>query len=419
MAEPCDLLVTNAGELCTLAGAAPRRGRSQAEVAAVTDGAVAVREGRVLFAGPRREVERAYRGDRVLDAGGLCVTPGLVDAHTHLVWAGSREDEFAQRVAGRPYREIAQAGGGIRATVRATRAADEEALVAAARRRLGRMLDHGTTTAEVKSGYGLDTETELRQLRVVRRLAREQPVDLVPTFLGAHEFPDEYRDDREGYVRLLVEEMVPAVREAGLAEFCDAFCEEGVFDPAQTARVLEAAAAQGLAPKLHADELSPTGGAELAARLGAASADHLVATGPEGIRALARRGVVAVLLPGTSYHLGTGRYAPARAMVEAGVPVALATDCNPGSCTTESMTMVLSLACLGLRLGPSEALVAATINAACAIRREAEVGSLEPGKRADLVVWEAPNHRYLAYHFGVNLARTVIQRGVVVRGPAT
>lgn len=413
-----DLIVRNAGELLTLEGpSGPRRGGAMREIGAVRGGAVAALAGRIVAAGPERDVLAAVAptADAVeIDARGHLVTPGLIDPHTHAVFARTREDEFAMRVEGKSYEEIAGAGGGIRSSVRSLRGASEEALCGAGRATLDRMLAHGTTTAEVKSGYGLSLESELKTLRVVRRLSEEHPIGVVPTFLGAHEFPDEWRDDRDGYVEHVASEMIPAVAGESLARFCDVFCEEGVFTVEQSRRVLEAGSEHGMEPKLHADELHPSGGAELAAELHARSADHLVCASDEGIRALADAGVTAVLLPGTTLSLGGTVYAPARRMIDAGVAVALATDCNPGSSMTESMQIIVSLASMMLRMTPAEAVVAATVNAAHAVAADDDVGTITPGKLADLVVWEVDDHRGIPYHYGVNLARIVVKRGRVV-----
>jgi imidazolonepropionase len=410
-----DLLVTGLAEVATPRGTTPRRGSAQGEVARIAHGEVLCREGRIAFVGIHEERIRRFgelpEAER-LDGKGGTLVPGFVDPHTHLPWAGSREHEFAQRLAGRTYQEIAAAGGGILSTVRATREADEDTLVALVRRRLDLMLAHGTTTAEAKSGYGLSLADEGKQLRAIARAAAGHPVDLVPTLLAAHEVPAEHRADRARYLDLVCDEIIPAT--ASLARFCDVFCEHGVFSAEESRRVLRAGAAHGLLPRLHADEFVDSGGAALAAELGALSADHLIAVSPEGIDALAGSGVTAVLLPGTSFFLMKHTYAPARALIGAGVPVALASDCNPGSSYTESLPMVIVLAVFELRLSIEEALTAATLNAACCLGLGAEIGSIEEGKSADLLVLDAPNLLHLAYHYGVNPVATVVKAGRVV-----
>jgi len=406
--------------------------------------AVAAWEGRFLAAGPADEVHRQIvaEGHSVesfarLDAAGGLVAPGLIDAHTHLVFAGTREAEWQMRARGAGYLEVLAAGGGILSTVTATRGASDDELLAGARRRLVEMLAGGTTTAEAKSGYGLDVATELRLLELVGRLAAEGPIELVPTYLGAHAVPAEYRDrpdGTEGYVASVVREQLPAVARQGIARFCDVFCETGVFSADQSRRILRAAADLGLALRLHADELAPSGGAELAAELAATpgvgpaagpaksyciSADHLAAPSDEGVAALARAAedghpVVATLLPATSWFLGRHHFAPARRFIEAGIPVALATDLNPGTSPTLSLPLVMSIACVEMGLTPAEALVAVTINAAHSLGLSAEIGSIEPGKQADLVIWDVPSVEQLPYWLGARLARTVIKRGQVV-----
>ncbi len=413
------LLVEHAEELVTAAGASqrPKVGDQLRDLGVIRDGAVAAAGGRIVAVGATAEVRSRVRladDAVVLDASGKTVLPGFVDPHTHLVYAGSREAEFVLRLMGRSYREILAAGGGILTTVDATRRASCEQLVDSAARRLDTMLAHGVTTVEVKSGYGLTTRDEIKILEAIRQLGRRRPVRLVATFLGAHALAPEYRDDPEAYVELVIREMIPEVASRRLAEFCDVFCEEGVFSVEQSRRILEAARQAGLRPKLHADEIAPLGGAELAAEVGAVSADHLVHVSERGIRRLAEAGVVAVLLPVTTLFLMGERYAPARSLIDAGVAVALATDSNPGTSPTESMALAISLACLKLRLLPSEAIAAATINAAHAVGRAHEVGSLEVGKRADLVVVAAPNHWLIPYKVGVNLVETVIVDGRVV-----
>lgn len=417
--RPVTLLVRDAGQLITLQGKsnAPATREALLDLGIIEDGAVAACGDRIVAVGPTAEVERRITlapDATVISAEGKTVMPGFVDPHTHLVYAGSRERELPLRLQGASYLEILQQGGGILSTVRATRAATEDQLVQQTRRRLDIALSYGTTTLEIKSGYGLDTATELKQLRAARRAAQGHPVKTVRTFMGAHALPEEYRNRREDFVRLVIEEMIPAVaREEGLATFCDVFCEKGVFSVEESRRILLAGQEAGLRPKIHADELEPFGGAELAAEVGAISADHLMHASDEGIRRMAEAGVVAVLLPGTTFSLMSGQYAPARKMMEAGLAVALSTDANPGSSPTESMQMILNLACLYLKMLPEEAIHGATINAAHALGLAHEVGSLEVGKRADLVIYDAPNYLYLPYHYGTNLAEQVIAGGRV------
>jgi imidazolonepropionase len=433
------LLVVGAAEVVTLSGGL-RSGASQGDVGRLTaadaGGAdspaapvVAAWEGRILAAGPRAEVERFVEAEGFplgrfarLDARGGTVTPGLVDPHTHLLFAGTREEELELRQRGAGYMEILAAGGGILSTVEATRAASTEELTAHGRRWLDEMLSHGTTTVEAKSGYGLDLPTELRLLEIAHALGREGPVDVVPTYLGAHAVPPEFRnrpDGREAYVRHVLDEQLPGVAAQGRARFCDVFCEDGAFSVDQSRRILEAARALGMLPRLHADELVPSGGAELAAEIGAVSADHLATPSPAGVDALAAaagegRPVVATLLPATTWFLMKERHAPARTFIERGIPVALGTDFNPGTSPTPSLPLAMTAACLNLRMTPDEALVAVTVNAAHAVGLGEEVGSLDGGRAADLVVWDVPTSRQIPYWPGANLVRTVVKRGRVV-----
>jgi imidazolonepropionase len=413
-----DLLVTDIGQLVTVRGAdAPRTGGAMSELGIVESGAIAALGGRIVALGSESEVldtVSAGPGTAELDAGGRVVTPGLVDPHTHAVFARTRENEFAMRVEGRSYEDIAEAGGGIRSSVRSVRQMSEDELFSRGAATLDRMMEFGTTTVEVKSGYGLSLEAELKMLRVIARLSELHALDVVPTFLGAHEFPDEYREDRDGYVSELTRRMIPAVARAKLARFCDVFCERGVFSVEQSRAVLLAAQEHGMASKLHADELSAFGGAELAAELSAVSADHLICASDEGLKAMADGGVVAVLLPGTTLSLGKREFARARFIIEAGGAIALATDCNPGSSMTESMQIIMALASMVMRMTPEEVLVAATINAASAVGMERSVGSLAVGKLCDLVLWEVDDYRAIPYHYGVNLAASVVKRGTVV-----
>ena len=426
-AAPPGLLIEGAASIATLAGGL-RRGAAQADAAELSGDslAVAMWGDRLIAAGPRAEVQRQIEaGGRSIDdfarldaAGGL-VTPGLIDAHTHLVFAGTREAEWQMRSRGAGYLQILKAGGGILSTVAATRAASDQDLLAGARRRLAEMLANGTTTAEAKSGYGLDIATELRMLEVIGRLDREGPVQLVPTYLGAHAVPAEFRDRPDGteaYVADVVGEQLPAVARQGIARFCDVFCEKGVFDDRQSRLVLTAALEAGLLGRIHADELVPSGGAELAAELGCGCAAHLAAPSEAGVAALARvaeagRPVVATLLPATSWFLGAHHFAPARRLIDAGIPVAMATDLNPGTSPTVGLPLVMSIACVEMGLTPPEALVAVTINAAHSVGLGAELGSIEPGKQADLVVWDVPSLAQIPYWLGGRSARTVIKRG--------
>jgi len=424
------LLVVGAGEVVTVAGG-PRMGAEQAEIDRrdAGDPVVAAWEGRIVGVGPRPEVEAFLRAEgypperfAILDAAGGAVTPGLVDPHTHLLFAGSREAELELRQRGAAYLDILAAGGGILSTVIATRAAGEDELLAHGRRWLDEMLGHGVTTVEAKSGYGLDLPTELRLLEVAHRLGADGPIDVVPTWLGAHAVPPELRgrpDAAEAYVRQLLAEQLPGVAAQGRAVAADVFCEEGVFSADQSRRILMAAAALGMRPRLHADELAPSGGAELAAEIGATSADHLASPSEAGIDALASaaeddRPVVATLLPATTWFLMKDHHAPARTFIDRGIPVAIGTDFNPGTSPTPSLPLAMTAGCLNLRMTPDEVLAAVTINAALALGLEDEIGSLEPGKLADLVVWDVPTSRQIPYWPAADLARTVVKKGRIV-----
>ena len=408
------LAVINCSQLVTLRGAArPRTGAEMRQLGIIGDGAMLVGDdGRILAVGARGEIEsRIVEGCEVLDAGGRIVLPGFVDAHAHPVFAGTRAGEFEQRAAGATYQEIAAAGGGIRSTVRATRAASEDELVAASKRYTQWFLRGGTTTVEAKSGYGLSVADELKMLGAVRRLNAETPLQYVPTFLGAHEVPDEYRARRTDYVELIINEMLPRVAAGKLAEFCDVFCEEHVFGVEESRRILAAARSHGLGLRVHADQLSLSGGAQLAADLRAATADHLEHTDAAGIAALAAANVQPVLLPGSVYALGSRKFPAAREMIDAGLAVVLATDFNPGSSPTPSMPLVLSLASTQMKMTPAESLTAATVNAAYSLARGHETGSLDAGKRADFVVHDCADYRELAYFFGVEHAHAVYVGG--------
>jgi len=401
------LAVVNCSQVVTLAGPVrPRVSGELRDLAIVRDGALLAEQGRIRAVGSRSEIESLIGVEdcTVVDAGSRILLPGFVDAHTHPVFAGNRADEFEKRVGGATYAEIAAAGGGIRSTVRRTRAATEADLLEATGKYARWFLRSGVTTIEAKSGYGLALDDELKLLRVIRRLG---PLRCVPTFLGAHEIPDEFRDHPKRYVDLVIHEMLPRVAEEQLAEYCDVFCEPGVFGVNESRRALVAASELGLGLRIHADQLSRSGGAELAAELGAATADHLEHTDAQGIAALAAAGVQPVLLPGSVYALGLRQYPDARAMIAAGLAVVVATDFYPGSSPTPSMPMILSLACTQMRMTPAEAIVAATINPAWSLGRGREIGSLEPGKLADFVIHDCADYREIPYFFGIEHAHAV------------
>ena len=405
--------------MLTLRGGAPRRGDSLSKLGVLADGAVLVRDGRIAAVGPRAQIEahKEARQAEKLDVGGRAVLPGFVDSHTHLVHAANRAEEYELKIQGASYEEIARKGGGILNSVKKLRAATAEALKARARVALEEFASHGTTTVEAKSGYGLDVASELKILRLHQALQREQPLEIVSTFLGAHVVPAEFRgklDGAERYIALLLEQMLPEIVNEGLAEFCDVFCDRGAFTRAQAQRILSEAQEHGLAPRLHAEQLSRTGATQLGVALGAASCDHLEQVNAADIRALAKSKTVATLLPGCDFYLGWQDYAPARKLIEAGAVVALATDYNPGTSPTVSMPMILSLACSELRMTPAEAIVAATINAAYALKREKHLGSLEPGKQADLAVFEVEDYREIPYYFGMQRCWMTMKKGEII-----
>jgi imidazolonepropionase len=401
------LLIRNLSQIATPRGSGAVRGAAMRELAVYHDAVIVVDGERFAYVGPERDRPRAIAIDDDFDARGATAIPGFVDSHTHIAFAGFRESEFNRRLRGETYEQIAASGGGIASTVRATRAASEDELIANVEARARTMAQYGTTTAEAKSGYGLNLEDELKQLRAIARA--KSPVRLVPTCLAAHDFPPERRGDAS-YIDEIIERILPAA--AKLAVFCDAFVECGVFTREQGERILRAGAALGLVPRLHADELSDTDGAALAASLGAASADHLMHVSDRGIAALAASDTVANLLPATSFFLMSDRYAPARRLIDAGAIVSLSTDCNPGTSMTESMPMVIQLATLQMKMTVEESLTAATLNGAYSLRLASSVGSIEVGKRADLVLLSAPNYLHLVYHFGVNLVQDVFCGGV-------
>lgn len=387
------------------------------ELQIIENGAIACYKEKIVAIGITNELKNKIEltNDAVIiDASRKVVAPGFVDPHTHPIFFGTREHEFVMRIKGRSYREIAEAGGGIRSSVRNLRKASIEQLVEAAIPHLDNFLKNGTTTIEAKSGYGLTLEDELKSLRVIHKLNQMHSIDLIPTFLGAHEIPDEYRNRREAYIKIIIEQMIPQIAEQGLAEFCDIFCEQHVFNLKETEKILTAAKSAGFKLKIHADQLTSSGGSELAAEIGVVSADHLDYVTLHAMEQLKQHGVIPVLLPGAVFSLGLQNYAPARKMIDIGLPLALATDFNPGSCMTESMHIILTIACINMKLLPQECWNAATINAASAINREKSIGSLEVGKEADIVIWNIPNSDYLPYHFGINLVDKVIKKGKIV-----
>jgi imidazolonepropionase len=405
--------VLHAAELVTLAGPKGPRIRDQMrELTIVPDGGMLIEDGRVVATGPSNEIAKSVPADaEVIDARGKVVLPGFVDAHTHPVFAGDRVDEFEMRTRGATYEEIAESGGGIRSTVRKTRAASEDELLGQARKHANWFLAGGTTTVEAKSGYGLTLDDELKMLRVIRRLNADTPIEFVPTFLGAHAVPEEFRNAPEQYTSLVIHKMLPRVAEEQLAESCDIFCERGYFDITDSEKILRAARDHGLRLRMHVDQLTNSGGAFLAARLRAATADHLEQANAAEIAALAEAGVQPVLLPASVYSLGKTRYPPAREMIEAGLAVVLATDFNPGSSPTPSMPMVLSLAATQMKMTPAESVTAAAVNAACSLNRGDQIGSLEPGKRANFALYNCGDYREIAYYFGVSMIDAVYASG--------
>jgi imidazolonepropionase len=413
-AQKVDLLVTGIGELVTAAGSTPKGGAELARVSRTSDAALAIDGDKIVAVGPAAEVLASFEGARTVDAAGKVVVPGLVDAHTHPVFAGTRENEFELRLSGKSYVEIAAAGGGIASSVRGVRETSKEVLTARLLVRLDRFLALGTTTVEAKTGYGLSLEEELKCLEVIRDAAAEHPVELVPTFLGAHDYPPEFKDRRSEYVDLLLEEMLPAVAESGLAEYADVFTESHVFGIDDSRRIMARASDLGLRLRLHVDQLTPLGGAELAAELGADSADHLECISDEGIAALGEAGVVPVLCPLVPLFIGQEEEAPGRRIIDAGLAPAIATDFNPGSCYVQSLPEALSWAALRYGMSAAECLVSATLNAACSLQRGETLGTLEVGKQADLVITDLPNLEHLTYELGRSPVRAVVKRGEVV-----
>jgi imidazolonepropionase len=414
---PIDLIIHSVDQLLTLAGDVPKRGKTQGDLGIIYDGAIAINGEKIFAVGNTPDILiLADSRTRKIDARGKIVLPGFIDAHTHVVFAGDRANEFEMRLQGATYLDIQGAGGGIMSTVRATRAASVDELVAQSRVRLDAMLAHGTTTAEVKTGYGLDLANEMEMLDAIARLNIEHGIDLVPTFLGAHVVPDEYKGHEDDYVKLIVEEMLPTIKKSPFFPvFCDVFCDDGAFTREQTRKILSRAKELGFGLRVHADEFANLGAAALAAELGAASADHLMVTRRDEMHKMANADVVAVLLPGTTFGLGKTNFADGHAFIEENVPVALGSDINPGTCWCESMPFIMALACRYEKLTPAQAIVAATINAAYSLGVAGQVGSLQAGKIADILIVNVPDYRHLAYRFGTNPIETVIKRGKAIR----
>lgn len=410
-----DLILKNIGKLVTMQGSSSFRVKEEMNKINIIENAyIAVKNGKILAIGVGDEFGNLCGEDtKIHDAEGLLVTPGLIDSHTHLIHGGSRENEFSMKLNGVPYIEILNNGGGILSTVKATKEASEEALYKKAKKSLDRMLEFGVTTVEEKSGYGLELNTEIKQLEVARALDKNHPVDLVHTFLGAHAVPEEYKENHKAYIDILVDVMMPKIKDMGLAEFCDVFCEKGVFTIEESEYILQKAKEIGYKLKIHADEIESLGGAELAAKLGCVSADHLMAASDEGIKMMAENNVVANILPATSFNLNKN-YADCRKMIDMGAIVSLSSDYNPGSCPSENLQLVMQLGCLHLKMTPNEVLTAVTINAAYAIDRADKIGSIEVGKNADFVVFDARNVEYLMYHFGINHTKKVYKNGNLV-----
>jgi imidazolonepropionase len=413
-----DLAIIHANELVTMDTklGCPRIGNEMAELGLIFDGSIAIKDNEIVFIGTTSELKNAYDLDKIkkiIDATNQLITPGFVDPHTHIIFDGSRENELEMKLQGKTYLEILEAGGGILKTVTSTRKASIEKLVTNGMKILDEMMSFGTTTVETKSGYGLSLESELKSLEVAKLLNIQHQMDIVSTFLGAHAIPPEYQANPDDYVDLIISKMIPQVTEKKLAEFCDVFCERGIFSIQQTKKILNAAVNHGLRPQIHVDEIVDTDGAALAAELNVTQASHLLKSNDMGLKAMAKKNIIATLLPGTPFCLMLKDYAPARKMIEYGIPIALATDLNP-NCWIESMQMVIVLACYNMKLKPSEALSAATINAACALQRQDTIGSLEIGKKADINIFNVPNHQFLAYKFGGNLISKVLKNGKII-----
>ncbi len=411
-----DLLIINAKELLTLAGSNnPRTGSKMNELSIISSGAIAIKSDTIIDVGSTKDLLERYADPiKIIDASNKVVMPGFVDPHTHPVFKQTRENEFEMRIKGKSYVEISQSGGGIRSSIAGVREATEDELYELAEKRINKIISNGTTTLEAKSGYGLSTSNEIKMLKVIKKLNETLPIDIIPTFLGAHEFPIEYKKDKEKYINILINEMMPKIKKMNLAEYCDIFTEDHVYNIDQSRRILNRAKELGFKIRMHADEIKPIGGAELAGEVAAVSADHLGAASDEGIKAMRDNGVIAILLPGTIFSLGMKSYARARDMIDAGLPVALATDYNPGSCNCDSMQFIITLACLQMKMTPAEAITASTINAAYSLELGNRIGSIEVGKKADILIMDMPSYKFLPYHFGSNNVESVIKNGEVI-----
>jgi len=415
--KDCDLIIKKIGQLLTLAGEAPKKGREMSNLYIVENAAIASKNERIISVGEEDKVLSEINlldNAKEINADNKVVTPGLIDCHTHLVFSGSREEEFYLRIKGEDYLKILRRGGGILSTVDAVRKTNFEDLYNIGIEILNDMLSFGTTTVEIKSGYGLSTEDELKILKVIKRLNEEHPIDVVPTFLGAHAFPKEYKNRKENYINLIIEEMLPTVKEKNLAKFCDIFCGKEVFNLEQSERILDAAKNLGFKLKIHADQLAYNGGAELASKLDAISVSHLEYISDKGIVSMKQKGIVGELLPGSVFFMGKTNYAPARKMINNDVPLTLATNYNPGTCAIKSLPIIMTLTCIYMGMSAEEVIVATTINAACALDLENEIGSLEVGKKSDMVIWDVNNYKQIPYLLGLNLVEKVIKNGILV-----
>ena len=415
--EQGNIIIKNAAQLVTCSGYSAKKGRQMSDLSIIENGTIVITDGKISYVGKDANCPPLsdFPNYEVVDAKGKAVLPGFIDSHTHFIFGGYREEEFSWRMRGDSYMSIMERGGGIHNTMTATRNASFGELKESGRKRLDRMLAMGVTTVEGKSGYGMDKDTELKQLEVMKALNEEHPVDIVSTFMGAHATPSEYKRREDDFLDYMIKEVMPVVKEKNLAECCDIFCEKNVFDIEQSRRYLTAARDLGFKLKIHADEIEPLGGAELASEIGCITADHLVAASERGMDMMAQKGVIANLLPATSFNLQSGKFAQGRKMIDMGIPVSLSTDYNPGSCPTENLQLVMSFASIIMKLTPEEVITAVTINGACALGLENEIGSIQEGKKADLVIFDAPNIEYIIYHFGINHAEKVIKNGLIVK----